>query len=323
MEYPSFFEQHIQDVISEYRAERDKLDHSTGFVFITDIHIHLNGRASVPLIREIGEHTDVRTVLCGGDHCWAFGSKSQCLADFSDSLHYMDPLRETMELYHARGNHDVTIRSSLELDTGYTMSYEQTQKLFADHMSSPSGIVEGKLYYYHDDCTAKLRYVVLDTNEVQLSEERAWGVRNEMTKAQLSWLANQALTVPADDWSVIVMGHIPCCKELPGYCESLEDLRMILEAFCNKSVCSYRDFTNASGELVAYFCGHNHRDRAAVHEGVLHISTGCDSYCKDDGISRNVGETANTLFDLCLVDMDHRVLKLFRVGAGKNREFSY
>ncbi len=323
MEYPSFFEEHITQVIRRYNDARSQITNATSFVFITDVHIHLNGRASVPLIREIGEQTDVKTVLCGGDLCWAWGSKAECHFDFEASLVYLDPIRETMDLYMARGNHDATVRNSLKDDRGYTMSYEQVQRRFAAHTTPAKGAVEGKLYFYTDDPATRTRFVVLDTSEHHLSQEHGWGVLTGMELEQLQWFCDTALRLDEEDWSVVVMGHIPCAAQMRGSCAELQPLSEILEAFKNKTKCEYGDFRDAKAELIMYLCGHNHQDRDAVSGGVLHISTGCDAYCKDDGMDRPVGMVDNTLFDLFLVDQDKRTVQVFRIGAGKDRAFSY
>ena len=301
MEYPAFYEEHIRSVIDAYNAARARTENGVGFVFITD----------------------VKAVLCGGDHCWAFGSKAQCVADFADSLGYMDPIREEMQLYHAHGNHDVTVRSSWDLETGYTMPREQMQALFSVHTTPPTGSVEGKLYYYTDDQERKIRYVIVDTCEPHGGEDAPWGVGYGLSEEQLHWLADCALRLPGADWSAVVMGHVPCAPELPSYRGELADMRLILEAFKHKQSCAYGDFQGAQGELVAYLCGHNHKDRDTVCNGLLHTSTGCDTYCKDDNLTREVGKTENTLFDLVLVDKDAKTIRFFRVGAGNSREFSY
>ena len=322
-EYPAFYEEHIGQVISAYMEAKKNAPHCVGFAFITDIHIHLNGRASVPLLLKIGENTDIKTVLCGGDHCWAFGSKAQCLVNFSDSLNYMDPLRETMNLYHARGNHDCTVQSSFELATGYTMPYDVLQQTFASHSTPASGSVPGKLYYFADDADNKIRYIILDTSENHLDEDAGWGVENGMHEEQLQWLANVALQLPDEDWAAVAVGHIPCTEELCRFKGNLDSLRIIMEAFKNKTSCDYADFTNVKGELVAYLCGHTHRDASAFTNGLLHVNTGCDAYCKDDGISRDVGRTENTLFDIFILDRQEKTLRTLRVGAGKDRFFYY
>lgn len=323
MEYPEFFEEHITEVIEKYKLAHSKISNPIFFFFFTDIHIHLNGRASVPLIREIGERTGVKTVLCGGDFCWAWGSKAECHNQLEDSLTYLDPLRQTMNLYIARGNHDATVRNSWEDDRGYTMPFVQVQQCFASHNTPANGAVEGKLYYYADDTATKTRYVILDTSESHLPQEHGWGVVTGMEVEQLRWLCNTALRIDEDGWSVVVMGHIPCVQQIAGFDSKLEPLAQILEAFKSKTTCQYGDFCNNKAELVMYLCGHNHMDRDAVSNGVLHVSTGCDAYCRDDDMPRPVGAVENALIDLFLVDKDKRSVQVFRIGAGKDRVFTY
>lgn len=324
MDYPEFYNEHIADVICRYNEAHAQITNSAAFIFITDVHIHLNGRASVPLICRIGEHTDVKTVLCGGDFCWAWGSKAECISQLEDSFAYLAPIKETMQLHMARGNHDVTVRNSWEDARGYTMPFEQVQDYFAAYNSQASGAVAGKLYFYADDAATKTRYVILDTTEFQLETGAGWGVQYGMSREQLSWLCREALCLDeAEGWSIVVMGHVPCCSQLPGYSQELDALAQILEAFKNKSACAYGDFRDAKAELILYLCGHNHKDRHAVSNGLLHVSTGCDSYCKDDDMDRTVGTVDNTLFDLFLVDKDKKTLQIFRIGAGKDRHLSY
>ena len=323
MEYPVLFEEHIRDVIGRYKTQREKIKNAASFLFLTDVHIHLNGRYSVPLMMEIGKHTDVKTVLCGGDFCWAWGSKAECIMQLEDAFNYMDPLKETMSLYIARGNHDATVRNSLGDPRGYTMPFDQLYPYFAKHNSPASGKVEGRLYFYADDPASKVRYVIVDNTEHHGAEDKGWGVEVEMTDIQLRWLADEALQLPGDDWAVVVMGHISCVPQIPSYNEGLNALAQILTAFSNKSTCRYGDFSNRPGTLVMYLCGHNHKDSTAIVDNVLHISTGCDSYCKDDVYPRDIGSINNVLFDLFLVDKDRRTVQVFRVGAGESREMNY
>lgn len=322
-QYPAIYDTHIQKVIRAYCDARARISNAVSFIFLTDVHIHLNGRASVPLIRKIGAQTDVKTVLCGGDFCWAWGTEEECLWDFESALTYLSPIRETMDLYIARGNHDVTVRHCPEDAGGYTMDYEQVQKRFEACNAGANGTVPGKLYFFTDDPSTKTRFVVLDTSEGHLSLETGWGVVTGMEPAQLSWLCNTALNFAEEGWSAVVMGHIPCALDMPGYSSELEPLAQILEAFKNKTACEYGDFSNAKGELILYLCGHSHKDRDTVQNGVLHISTGCDSYCKDDGLPRSPGTVDNTLFDLFLVDKDEGRVEVFRIGAGTDRKFNY
>ena len=241
-----------------------------------------------------------------------------------DALNYLDPLKDDMDLYIARGNHDATVRNSQEDPRGYTMPYGRVQQYFAAHNSSAAGTVNGKLYFYADDVQTKTRYVILDTSEEHMGQDQGWGVKTGMLEEQLCWLCDTALQFPnGAGWSVVVMGHIPCVPELPAYGCELDPLAAVLRAFKNKTVCKFADFSKSEAELVLYLCGHNHMDRHCVDEGVLHVSTGCDAYCQDDGLPRCVGTVNNTLFDLLLVDKDRKTVEVFRIGAGQSRKFSY
>lgn len=323
MEYPAFYEEHIRQVISDYNAARSAIQNAVSFFFITDLHIHLNGRSAVPLMLEIADHTDVKTVLCGGDICWAWGSKAECISQLEDCLTYMDPLKQNLNLYIARGNHDATVRNSRQDPRGYTMPFEQLQPYFAAHNSPASGAVEGKLYFYADDAETKTRFVILDCTELHEEEGTGWGVKPFLSREQICWLADVALRLPGDEWSVVAMGHIACVPQISSHEDALDALREILEAFQKKGVCQYGDFSDAKGQLIAYLCGHNHVDRQALVNNVLHISTGCDAYCKDDIYPRDVGSINNTLFDLFLVDKDNRTVQTFRIGAGERRKLTY
>ena len=70
-------------------------------------------------------------------------------------------------------------------------------------------------------------------------------------------------------------------------------------------------------------CGHNHQDREGTFDGVVHVSTSCDAYCRDDGMPRPVGRVENALIDLFLVDKDKKTVQVFRIGAGKDRVLAY
>lgn len=324
MYFPAYYNEHISAVIEAYQQARAQVKNGTGFVFLTDVHIARNTRYSVPLIHYIKEHTDIQNVLCGGDFVWAFGSANLCREQLTLSLEYLDALREDMNVYIARGNHDATIRKSREEDVGYTMPYGQVRSAFAAHNSPATCAPEGKLYFYVDDTDAKIRYVILDTSEKHLAEDQPWGVQYGMLDEQLRWLCDTALRLEdGRDWSVIVLGHIPCYEKITDAGSVLAPLRDILEAFRNKQCCQYGDFRNSKAELVMYLAGHMHQDLDAVSNGVLHIATGCDAYCVDDGMPRDVGTTNTVLFDVFLVDKDKKTVQTFRVGAGESRKFDY
>lgn len=320
MYYPPYYDDMVRRVVGQFKEACAGIRDPLAFVFLTDVHIYKNGRYSVPLIHRICKETGISTVLCGGDFVWAYGSKQMCLDQAILSLEYLDALRSDLQVYIARGNHDVTIRRSAEDATGYTMPYGQVSALFAAHTSAVTDRPSGKLYFYVDDESTKTRYVILDTSAHHKEEDCAWGIETGMEQAQLRWLCDKALRV-AEGWSLVVLGHIPCIAALTAGYLPLKPLADILSAYQNRTACDFGDFSGERGKILLYLCGHSHKDNAAWEAGVLHVSTGCDSYCLDDGIARDVGTVNNVLFDIFLADLCSGAVQTFRVGAGKSRFF--
>jgi hypothetical protein len=319
MQYPDFYQAHIEDVISRYNAARAQIQNSASFCFFTDIHLNMNALSTVPMIKEIGRATDVKTVICGGDFPTAFGSENQCIYSLGNALDYIADVKENMNLYIARGNHDATIVDSREHFVEHVMPYDQVQPLFAACNSPADGAVNGRMYLYADDPATKTRYIILDTSEYHLIPDIDPKERHGITQEQLRWLQEEALHFDdGEGWSVVIAGHIPCCDQMPSCCQ-FPGLNEILQDFKNKTGA----FSNTKAELVMYLCGHNHTDAHAYENGVLHVSTSCDAYYKDGGLTRMVGTENESIVDLFLVDKDEKNVKVFRIGAGKDREFSY
>ena len=319
MKYPNFYSNHIESVICRYNEARNQIKNAAAFIFFTDIHLNMNALSSVPMIKRIGQATDVKTVLCGGDFPTAFGSENQCIFSLENALCYISDVKETMNLYVARGNHDATIVDSREHFVEHVIPYEVVQPLFAACNSPANGAVKDRLYLYADDPVTKTRYVILDTSEYHLIPDADPKDRHGMTKEQLHWLQNTALHFnDGEGWSVVIMGHIPCCNQIPSHCD-FPGLNEILRDFKNKTGA----FFSSKAELVMYLCGHNHTDAHAYESGVLHVSTSCDAYYKDGGLTRMVGTENESLFDLFLIDKDKKTIQVFRVGAGSDRQFTY
>lgn len=323
--YTKQFEEYLNYVVDQYKLEMENVKNGDGFIFITDFHFQDNDKISPILIREIGKRTDINKVFCGGDFPYAFGSKNDCIDDTVMSLELLSKVKDKMELYIARGNHDCTIRESSASTVGYTAPYNEVHKLLMGYNSAGTYGPKGKNYYYVDDNAHKIRYVVVDTSEIHKNEEQFWGILPGMCEEQLEWLATQALVMGDEGvgWSVIVIGHIPCDDGLADYCNELDDLANILKAYRNKTICKYGDFSNEKAEFVAYLCGHNHQDMDVQTDNTLFISTGCDAVYQDDIWGRVPGKISGVLFDIFIIDKEKKVLKTIRVGAGGNRMFSY
>ena len=197
-------------------------------------------------------------------------------------------------------------------------------------------ILDSRGYYFIDNSSEKIRYVVLNTCEIT-NTSVSFGITPYIRYEQLKWLGDVALNVPTDDWHVFVIGHVPMASDMSGYSEWVQKAEVLLSAYQEKAVSDsitvndYAgeshtftiDFSNYKGVLIGYICGHNHLDEDSDEDGVLSISTTSDAMFNTDGYGRSFGTTSESAFDVVGIDKANQSLSLIRVGAGNNRSFIY
>lgn len=95
------------------------------------------------------------------------------------------------------------------------------------------------------------------------------------------------------------------------------------------------DFTNAKGEFIAYFHGHEHQDKDYTRDSIKDIATRCDSHqenvdgngetVEDDALynERIAGTVTEQSFDVFTVNRATRKIYATKIGAGIDREISY
>ncbi len=322
---PAFLEEHVQNVIKNYAETEKSINKGGVFVFTTDNHLHENTMYDIPLIHRIAQSTGLNKTFVGGDFPWAFGSRAEGLADLFLALELLQDIQNSTSLYIARGNHDFTIRTSWEDESGYTLPYDKTSALFAPYQSKNIHRPNGATYFYVDDEKEKIRYIVLDTCSKQIKgENKSWSTIYGFDDEQMSWLVDTALQLEnGEGWSVVVIGHIPCLHEQADTGHALDGLQEVLQDFKNKRKGKYKDFTNVQAEFVAYIAGHKHKDLHKVVDNTLFVVSGSSSRLYDDCWDRASGTVNEVLFDIFFVDKEKKLLKTVRVGAGENREFKY
>lgn len=322
---PSFLQEHLSYTIAKCQEVEKDMGRGGAFIFTTDNHLHENTMYDIPLIRAIAEKTTLNKTFCGGDFPWAFGTRGEGLADLFLSLELLKEIEPRTRLYVARGNHDFTIRTSWEDDSGYTLPYAKVSALFATYQSKGIQRPEGTTYFYVDDEKEKIRYIVLDTCSKKIKGEfQSWSTICGIDEEQMQWLVDEALQIEdGKDWSVVAIGHIPCLREQSDTGHALDSLAEVFQDFKNKRKGRYKDFSNVKAEFVAYIAGHNHKDLGQVVDNTLFISSGSSSRLYDDCWDREAGTVNEVLFDIFFVDKEKKTLKTIRVGAGKDREFQY
>ena len=324
---PYYYNDHLKNKLREIIAEENVLINGDVFAFVTDLHVQYNNMTSATLIDEIYKNTSLTKTICGGDIVRAFGTKEELDTDIKKFFDSYGKLR--CPLFSIRGNHDFFIANNASSSDGYTYSNSFAYNRIIKKNENNVDGVQGKLYYCLTSDAQKIRYICLNTSENFSSsgtsteaEKNNYGVSTEQVKWFIDTLENTPI-----DYKNIVIGHIPCVDDISDERTSLGVLQSVMVAYKNRQSFNSNglshDFSQAKGELVMYLCGHTHYDKSAVVDGVLHVCTTCDATYQDDGYNRTTFSASENAIDVFFINTLTRTIKAIRVGAGKNREWTY
>ena len=320
------------------------------------------GKLSPQIAARIAQECCVKYVLVTGDTqtrgCWP--SKDKLLEEEAAFREMIKPVDSKM--LRMEGNHDRSygtldrdgdgsisnsfsdgiVKPAAERETYvYSLTEGEAHRLFY----RPVGMVGDVHFdstgtaYYVDDTTNKVRYICLNTHCVPYEENQdgtakyspMWVYR--YTQSQFDFLVGEALTTGMDDnWSVVVAGHVPPTQEIGDR----EIMLGVLSAYKDKTTYSGEyagvygfdavsvnaDFTDAKGNFVAYFHGHNHEDSVQTAEGLTIIGTRCDGAQENDPAllaQRIAGTVTEQSFDVFTVDTANGVIYATKIGAGEDR----
>ena len=210
------------------------------------------------------------------------------------------------------------------------------------------------LYFYKDYPDKKIRFILIDTNDIPEGVNDAngsqkfdrWGTHT-VRQEQLNWLANVALANVPSDYHVVVMGHTPLNAnyeggwhdtidndDIRGY-HNLTLVADVLNAFrdggkaeINSTDTNFplnitADFTTQGPRnLVGYFCGHTHRDAVTTYNKLSIIEVACSVFY-DNVKSRFVETATEDGFDVIQIDTTNRNVNIHGFGYCENRSVKY
>lgn len=198
---------------------------------------------------------------------------------------------------------------------------------------SSSHFVYHKTYSYYDVERTKTRVIVLNTSDGNNTEKSSnyYGMSDE----QLSWFAS-ALQLRQKGWNVIILTHF-CANKIgdwkgyPSHMENSDIFEAIMSGFKSKTRGRLRnvswDFsTNQSSDIVANFCGDSHFDNEVKYNGVNRIITqGYGGVSKSDVPEggRKWDRGSDMIIDIVVLKPKKKEFKMFRLGAGEDRFFTY
>lgn len=280
-------------------------DGQESFIYFTDPHLSQTSEKNIAksfrLLHKYMEKYGYGFCVCGGD--WLVNNETH-----SEACNALKVIHKTAHsvfgdnYYPVLGNHDTNYQGRMS-----ESSSRNTARLSEAEINNLMFSRFGQSYYTFE--TDKTLWIVLDSGidwETEMSEYRC---------EQIDWLG---ATLQSDRKE-----HVVICIHIFANYDSKDSLVVqklaknamdLSLAYNSRSVKEVHgnvyDFTDVSGSVACFLCGHNHVDYVMESSGIPVI---CTRRFKTNGIHS---------FDLCTFDWETGQLIMKRVGEGNDRTVS-
>ena len=346
--YDAWANNHKQGIEKYIRTiesrETDLLDYGDNFVFAfaTDCHWYFDNTAYHNYTNEMVE--ELRN--CIGFDCYINGGDSIYYGT-EFKLNGIASMTEAFEVDHDNyvyciGNHDYNgVSTGDTQNSSWMFDANGIESLCLRKMKNIHR-PDGARYYYRDFEDKKIRVIVLDTSDLDITFDSSGALTTPdplvtfvVRKAQVDWLCD-ALDCPDSDWGVIVVMHVGLYLAEDGFIDNnpLSNRSAVIEVlkkYVSKSAYSYSTsssfpisgsgtFENSKGHLIGVWSGHAHADGYCNKDGFNAIQTECGY---PDSASRVVGTIDEICVDCVCVDMTANTITLKRFGSGSDRAYTF
>lgn len=323
-ELPEYYSSHI----ATKKAEVSSLGSSQadGFVFWTDTHISANAGNSPLLIRELLTQTGDTKVFWGGDAVPAYTADPS--AAWSTQVGMFDEITDTEGIYPVHGNHDLTCRESAESSAGSTLSKSEVSRRFRD-VTGDGAVYNtsdaASLYYYVDNPSAGIRYIVMDVYDQFQGSDVYWGVLPGVSQTQMDWVFGTAVMNAPENCKLVVLSHFA-----PGFNPNVSVLSAALAALsAHEDYGTYSFSSRQDLKLILVLGGHQHHDMQLNRGGVWYVQTLSDACYPDftrspfaPSVTRTFGTIYEQGLDYVSIASDLSTITMIRSGIGGNRLFN-
>ena len=283
-------------------AIRDYISASNGnydvFFFCTDMHWTINAKKSPYLIDYLASKIHINRLFTGGD--------------LDDGIN-MDVIKELNScfkgsLYNASGNHEYQDyfredgqRVSKTITGGEVWQYldgQMTDAVVGDAT---------KNYYYVDNITQKMRYIIL----ASFTEDMVF----ELGAEQEAWLRDTALNMP-DGYTAVVFTHSMGTENTSNNTLTIHGAGTTITNICDAS----------DANIACIIAGHTHADimaKTPTKQIPIFVTT-CDKFGHwiDNGVDREPwlsnrveGTITEQAFDVFIVNKTNREINAVRIGC--------
>ena len=362
--YPPYLQKEAEQTVSDILSiDGAALAH---MAFMTDIHYtpcendHIRLERTLNTYRDIARKIPLDGMALGGDRIFEACKEIRTKGLQEYRSHFRD-----IPYFPVNGNHDpggqwdnYVIQST---NSANCYTKQDLYNEFYNHLPNQNVVFNpddpnNQLYYYKDDPARKLRCIFLDSSDIpQTEDENGKMIYNPIgylafSQKQIDWVANHALNMPGDDWTVLVfVHHVIDPEQAADYEMTIQKNRhtqvmvKLLDAYNtgeNMDETLYiehsdfmlrlkYDFSKYHRAAIAgVIMGHTHSDYAKYSlTGIPYIHTA--SAYADDITERTIapdrydGTKEEILYDIITVCNENKTLHLTRVGAGDNRVFKY
>lgn len=316
---PAYYDEYLPAKITTLLSLDAEIgSHGDSFVFMTDYHDTSNAGYSPELIKRIVENTATKMIVFGGDIINQYATKEEAYP------HYVDFHKRFLfsdAYYPIIGNHEYNDPGNQDASyTGKRMTNSEAYGMNLRQKEVDSRYKWDGGYTYHVDNEAqKIRYYMIGCNPTSTIEAES---RNAFFTSLESVPANYTIIVIAHQLAAYNNGN-------PTYGAAGKLIADGCDAFNARTTFSANgishNYSTATGKVVLLMQGHTHIDfDLATTGGIPSVCTTCDCYAQQIGsLVRQAGTVTEQAFEVVHVNTGAKTIKLTRIGAGPDREFTY
>jgi len=329
---PDYYADYIAAKADTINTLADELTSGAQFIFATDYHgVPYGGKYYAThhmqaLINYLVENTGISLTVNGGDNLnsnQGAYSRAKFLRYMRKISQYFMPDDYAVTLF-AAGNHDLGC-------DGMGSSGVSDPVISEDDLYINSGLaaIASKVTrdghtpfnYYYDSNGAKIRYIVLLTENMA-----GWGFGN--TGYANDFLAESLLGMETG-WTAVVIYHWPFGAS--AVTAQTNTIAAIMASYNARGSYGGYDFSGGAGTAACIIGGHQHYDNSAVLEPlsgykvpvIMTTTACCTGEAAASSNTREAGTVTEEAFDVFTIDTTAKTITATRIGGGSDRSWTY